>query len=83
MQRRNYILRLLAEDPSRLHQSGSTYSRQDFLDAIEEPVVLASQTSRPARAPHFVWYVRDQLTDGPVRGTRPPARPWSRAGCGS
>ena len=62
VQRRDYILRVLADDPERLHQSGSTYSRQDFLDAINEPVVLASQTSRPARAPHFVWYVRDQLT---------------------
>ncbi len=62
VQRRNYILRLLAEDPSRLHESGSTYSRQDFLDAIDEPVVLASQVTRPTRAPHFVLLVRDELT---------------------
>ncbi len=62
VQRRNYILRLLAEDPTRLHESGSTYTRQQFLDAIETPVVLASQTTRATRAPHFVWYVRDQLT---------------------
>ena len=63
VQRRDYILRLLAEDPSRLHQSGSTYSRQDFLDAINDPVVRR-QTRPPdsTRAPHFVWYVRDQLT---------------------
>ncbi len=62
VQRRNYILRLLADDPSRLHESGSTYSRQDFLDAVDEPVVLASQVTRPTRAPHFVLLVRDELT---------------------
>ncbi len=62
VQRRDYILRLLAEDPSRLHQSGSTYTAKDFLDAINDPVVIVDQTTPATRAPHFVWYVRDQLT---------------------
>ncbi|MCY7419024.1 MAG: transglycosylase domain-containing protein, partial [Chloroflexi bacterium] len=62
VQRRNYILRLLADDPSRLHESGSSYSRQDFLDAIDDPAVIIDQVTRPTRAPHFVWYVRNQLT---------------------
>jgi membrane peptidoglycan carboxypeptidase len=62
VQRRNYILQLLADDPSRRPQSGDTYTRQDFLDAQQEPVVLASQSTRATRAPHFVWYVREQLT---------------------
>ncbi len=62
VQRRDYILRLLADDPSRLHESGTTYARQDFLDAIDDPVVIVSQVARATRAPHFVWYVREQLT---------------------
>ncbi len=82
VQRRNYILRLLADDPSRLHQSGSTYTRQDFLDAIDEPVVLASQVTRPTRAPHFVLLVRDELTKA-LCGGRPPAPRSSRVASGS
>ena len=62
VQRRNYILRLLAEDPSRLHQSGSTYSRQDFLDAIRRSGRRGRTRRRARPAPHFVWYVRDELT---------------------
>ncbi len=62
VQRRNYILQLLADDPTRRARSGDTYSRQDFLDAQQEPVVIVSQSTRATRAPHFVWYVRQQLT---------------------
>jgi peptidoglycan glycosyltransferase len=61
VQRRNYILRLLADDPSRRVLSGDTHTAQDFRDAMEEPVVLVDQTPRNWRAPHFVWAVREQV----------------------
>jgi peptidoglycan glycosyltransferase len=59
--RRNYILRLLADDPSRRVLSGDDYSTADFEAAMQEPVVLASQTPRNWRAPHFVWQVLDEV----------------------
>ena len=60
VERRDQILRLMAEG-DRTPISGDQYSRQDFLDAIEEPVVLAPQTVARWKAPHFVWRVRDEL----------------------
>lgn len=60
--RRNYILSLLLNDPTRRVLSGDTYRRADFLAAMEEPVVLVRQSTGRMRAPHFVWYVREQLT---------------------
>jgi penicillin-binding protein 1A len=65
--RRNHILGLLAEDPSLLTLSGNKYTAQQFLDAMNEPIYLAPQTSQPAQqqwlAPHFVWAVRNELAD--------------------
>ncbi len=61
VQRRNYILRLLADDPSRRVLSRDTYSTRDFEAAMEEPVVLVDQTQRAWRAPHFVWSVMEQV----------------------
>ncbi len=57
--RRNVILGLLAE--GRTPMSGDRYSAQDFIDAQDEPVVLAPQTTARWQAPHFVWRVRDEL----------------------
>jgi peptidoglycan glycosyltransferase len=63
VQRRNYVLTLLADDPTRRVLTGDTYSREDFLAATREPVVLSPAPLRPWRAPHFVWLVREQITD--------------------
>jgi membrane peptidoglycan carboxypeptidase len=60
VERRNQILRLMAEG-DRTPISGDQYSQQDFLDAIDEPVVLVPQTETRWKAPHFVWAVRDEL----------------------
>ncbi|MFO1540164.1 MAG: transglycosylase domain-containing protein, partial [Chloroflexota bacterium] len=61
VQRRNYLLGLLASDPTRRVLTGSTYSRADFEAAQREPVVLAYQGFPNWKAPHFVWFVREQL----------------------
>ncbi len=61
VQRRDYILRLLADDPSRRVLSGGRYGTGDFLRAMEEPVVLVDQTPRNWRAPHFVWLAMDEV----------------------
>jgi membrane peptidoglycan carboxypeptidase len=60
--RRDYWLRQMADDPTLRPMSGARYSRQDFLEAIREPVVIKPQTTPRWVAPHFVWYVRDQVT---------------------
>ena len=63
--RRDYILDLLANDPSRLILTGNKYSAQDFENAKNEPIVLAPQNTPQQQqqwlAPHFVWAVRDEL----------------------
>jgi membrane peptidoglycan carboxypeptidase len=58
--RRNSVLDLLAE--GRTPKSGTTYTPQDFLDAKDDEVLLASQVTPHWLAPHFVWAVRDELT---------------------
>jgi membrane peptidoglycan carboxypeptidase len=60
--RRNYILDLLATDPSRRVLTGDTYSAADFAAAKAEPVIINIQSLPQWKAPHFVWYVRDELT---------------------
>jgi peptidoglycan glycosyltransferase len=60
VQRRNQILELMAQG-DRTPMSKDTYTRQDFLDAMDEPVILAPQTVERWKAPHFVWRVRDEL----------------------
>jgi membrane peptidoglycan carboxypeptidase len=75
VQRRNFILSLLANNPDRRVLTGDQYSRDDFIDAIDDPVVI-TPTGLPAwKAPHFVWLVREQLTQelcGDEAETCPP-----------
>jgi membrane peptidoglycan carboxypeptidase len=63
VQRRNLVLRLLADDASRRVLSGDRYDRQDFLDAIDEPLVLDPRSIPAWKAPHFVWFVREELAE--------------------
>jgi membrane peptidoglycan carboxypeptidase len=60
VQRRNQILELMAEG-DRTPLSGDQFSRQDFLDAMDEEVVLAPQDVERWIAPHFVWAVQREL----------------------
>ncbi len=59
--RRNYILELLRTDPSRRVLTGTTYSDADYVAAKAEPVIINVQSLPQWKAPHFVWYVRDEL----------------------
>ena len=61
VQRRNYILDLLATDPSRRVLSGSTITAEQWLEAKSEPVHLVSQAASVWRAPQFVWQARNEL----------------------
>ncbi|MFV2065030.1 MAG: transglycosylase domain-containing protein, partial [Chloroflexota bacterium] len=61
VRRRNLVLDLLANDPTRREMTGNTYSRQDFLDAKQEELVLKVRGLPRWKAPHFVWYVREEL----------------------
>ena len=63
VQRRNLVLRLLADDPTRRVLSGDTYSAQDYRDAMSEPLILRDQSQPAWKAPHFVWYVREELRE--------------------
>ena len=58
--RRNAILDLLAS--GRTPMSGTQFSAADFAAAKDEVVDLASQAIPHWIAPHFVWAVRDELT---------------------
>ncbi|HEV8403223.1 MAG TPA: transglycosylase domain-containing protein [Candidatus Limnocylindrales bacterium] len=62
VQRRNQILELLASG-GRTPMSGDQYTPEQFKAAEQEPVVLSSQTTQNWIAPHFVWAVRDELTN--------------------
>ena len=62
VQRRNYILELLRTDPTRRALTGNTYSDADFVAAEAEPVVITPTALPQWTAPHFIWYVRDELT---------------------
>ena len=62
VQRRNMILDLLAEG-DRNPLSEGQFTRQDFLDAKKEKVVLAPQTQPQWVAPHFVWAVQSELAE--------------------
>jgi penicillin-binding protein 1A len=62
-QRRNLVLGLLADDPTRRVLSGDRYSTQDYRDAMREPLIIEEQEQSAWRAPHFVWYVQDELKD--------------------
>jgi membrane peptidoglycan carboxypeptidase len=58
VQRRNRILDLMK---TRSVLSGSKHTVAEYDAAKQEPVILASQTAPPWKAPHFVWQVREQL----------------------
>ena len=60
VERRNAILDFLAA--GRTPMSGDQYSAADFLAAKGEEVLLANQVTPRWVAPHFVWAVRDELT---------------------
>ena len=57
------ILDLLANDPTRRELTGSTFSREDFLAAKEEELEIVPQGQPAWKAPHFVWYVREELRE--------------------
>jgi peptide/nickel transport system substrate-binding protein len=62
--RRNYVLDLLANDPTRRVLTGDTYTREQFLAAKDEPINLApQQRAQQWLAPHFVWAVRRDLSE--------------------
>ena len=62
VQRRNMILDLLAEG-DRNPLSKGQYTRQQFLDAKKDKVVLAPQKTPQWVAPHFVWAVQKEMAD--------------------
>jgi membrane peptidoglycan carboxypeptidase len=57
--RRNYILDLMK---TRSPLSGSRHAAAQYEAAKLEPVVIKPQVSATWRAPHFVWQVREALT---------------------
>ena len=61
--RRNLVLDLLANDPTRRELTGGTYSTGDFLAAKDDELVLAPQGQPVWRAPHFVWFAREELRE--------------------
>ena len=61
--RRNMILDLLANDPTRRELTGSTFSREDFLAAKQEELQIVPQGQAAWKAPHFVWYVLEELRE--------------------
>jgi membrane peptidoglycan carboxypeptidase len=58
--RRNYILDLMK---TRSPLSGSRHTAAEYDAAKLEPVVIKPQISATWRAPHFVWQVREALTE--------------------
>ena len=60
VQRRNYILDLMR---TRSPLTGTKHTAAEYEAAKLEPVVITRQVSATWRAPHFVWQVREALTD--------------------
>ncbi len=63
VQRRNLVLRLLADDPTRRVLSDDQYSSADYRAAMLEPLIIEGQAQPAWRAPHFVWYVREEMRE--------------------
>jgi membrane peptidoglycan carboxypeptidase len=63
VERRDYILDLMATEPDRLVLTGDTYSAAEFEAAKSEAITLAPQQRQANRwlAPHFIWALRDEL----------------------
>ncbi|MEP7159145.1 MAG: transglycosylase domain-containing protein, partial [Chloroflexota bacterium] len=77
VERRNYILNLMADEPDRMVLTGGQYTEEQLRGATVEPIILAPQVSRPGQqwlAPHFIWSLRDELATklcGPDADTCP------------
>src|SRR4029453_10656533 len=64
VQRRNSVLDLMEQGRTPISpEAGIRYSPPDFGAARAEPVVLAPRVTPIWKAPHFVWAVREQLTE--------------------
>jgi membrane peptidoglycan carboxypeptidase len=64
VQRRNSVLDLMEQGRTPIStERGIRYSAADFDAARAEPVVLAPRVTPIWKAPHFVWAVREQLTE--------------------
>ncbi len=62
-QRRNLVLSLLAQDATRRVLSGDQYTTQDYRDAMAEPLIVVPQSQPAWKAPHFIWYVREEMRE--------------------
>ncbi len=61
VRRRNLVLELLASDPSRKVISGNQYSTAQIEAAKDDVLSIVPQTASRWQAPHFVWYVREEM----------------------
>jgi penicillin-binding protein 1A len=64
VERRNFILNQMADEPDRMVLTQGQYTEEQLRGATVEPIILAPQVSRPGQqwlAPHFIWAVRDEL----------------------
>lgn len=63
VERRNYVLQTLADYPDRRILTTDLYTAEDFLAAMDEPIILAPQERQLNQwlAPHFIWSLRDEL----------------------
>jgi membrane peptidoglycan carboxypeptidase len=61
VERRDYVLDLLATDPARRVLTTNKYTPAQFQAAKNEPICLAPQTTPQWKAPHFVWSIRNEL----------------------
>jgi len=57
VQRRNYILRAILDNNTRW----THITPQEYLDALNEPIVLVGDKPTRYKAPHFVWAMKKQL----------------------
>ena len=64
VQRRNTVLDLMEQGRTPIStERGIHYTAADYEAARKEPVVLAPRVAPIWKAPHFVWAVRQQLSD--------------------
>ena len=64
VQRRNTVLDLMEQGRTPIStERGTSYTAADFDAARASPVVLAPRVVPIWKAPHFVWAVREQLTE--------------------
>ena len=65
VERRNFILELMAAERDRLVLTGDQYSSEELRAAKDEPIVLSPQAPQQRQwlAPHFIWALRDELAE--------------------